>query len=293
MRLYAALATVYVVWGSTYLAIRVVVETIPPLLGAAARFLPAGVIVLAVLGVRAGRGRLRCSRRELASAGLVGALLLLGGNGLVSVAELEAPSGLAALLIGAVPLWVIVLRLVARDRVPAVTLAGVAVGFLGVAALVVPGDRPDGAPLWSVLVLVAAALSWATGSFLSPRLPSPRDVFLTAGLQMVLGGLALLVAGVAAGELDQAEVSHFSGRSLIALAYLLVCGSLLAYIAYVWLLQHAPISTVATYAFVNPVIAVLLGWALLDEEVTWAMGLGAVAIVASVASVVRKEGSER
>jgi len=285
----AALATVYLVWGSTYLAIRVLVETIPPLMGAGSRFLLAGGIVYAFLWLRGGRRRVRVRPRELLGAGLIGTLLLLGGNGLVTVAEQEAPSGLTALIIAAVPLWVILLRLVSHERVPAATLVSVAIGFVGVALLVVPGDRPDGAALWSVLVLLFASLSWAIGSFISGSLPLPDDVFVATALEMLLGGAALLAAGVFSGEASELDLASYSGRSIVAFVYLVVAGSLLAFTAYVWLLKSAPISTVATYAFVNPVVAVILGWAVLAEELTGFMLAGAAVIVCSVAFVVRRE----
>lgn len=284
-----ALATIYLVWGSTYLAIRVMVETMPPLLSAGARFVTAGVLLLGFLVLRNGWGRLRITRRELVAATGIGVLLLFGGNGLVTVAEQAAPSGLSALIIAAIPLWVIVLRLLARESVPAATLAGVGVGFLGILVLVVPSDRPDDAPLWSLLILVGAALSWAVGSYLSPRVPLPRDVFVSTGAEMVLGGAALLLLGGLIGEIGDVHVDEISGRSLAGLLYLIVAGSLLAFTAYVWLLQNAPISTVATYAFVNPVVAVFLGWLFLSEELTLAMVLGALAVVVSVAFVVRRE----
>jgi drug/metabolite transporter (DMT)-like permease len=283
-----AMATVYVVWGSTYLAIRVMVETMPPLLAAGFRFLFAGGITYAWLYVRGGRGRrIRLSGRELLSALVIGALLMLGGNGLVTVAEQDAPSGLAALIIAAVPLWVIVLRFLRRDRVPAVTLLGVGAGFAAVAFLVAPGGRPSGVALWAVLTLVAASAAWALGSFLQRHLPLGGDLFVAVAAQQVLGGLLLLVVGVAAGE--RLHPDAYSGRSIVAFAYMVTAGSLLAFTAYVWLLHNAPISTVATYAFVNPVVAVVLGWAVLSETLTAGMLVAAVVIIASVALVVRTE----
>ena len=283
------LATIYLVWGSTYLGIRVMVETVPPLLGAGVRFLAAGAVVAAWLVARRRVQALRVSRRELVAAAAIGLLLMAGGNGLVTVAEQDAPSGLAALIVAAIPLWVIVLRLLWRERVSAVTLGGVGVGFAGVALLVAPGDRPEDAALWSVLVLLAAAASWAAGSYLSGRVPLPDDVIVAAALQMLLGGAILVGAGLAAGEAGDVQLGDLSARSLGAFAYLVLAGSLLAFTAYVWLLQNVPISTVATYAFVNPVVAVLLGWAILDEEITTSVVLGAVVIVLSVAFVVRQE----
>jgi drug/metabolite transporter (DMT)-like permease len=290
----AALATVYVVWGSTYLAIRVMVETMPPLLAAGARFGMAGAIFWVILRLtRGGRERVRVTPRQVAGAALIGTLLCFGGNGLVTVAEQEVPSGLAALIIGSIPLWVVLMRGAHRERVPTATLVGVAVGFLGLAVLVLPGDRPGDAPLWGVLTCVAAAMCWAAGSFYSGRTPLPDHPLTSTAWQMLLGGAGMLVVGLVVGEGGDLQPSEFSGDSLLAFAYLVVAGSLLAFTAYTWLLKNAPISLVSTYAYVNPVIAILLGWAILEEEVTLAMVAGAMAIVASVATVVRREAAER
>jgi drug/metabolite transporter (DMT)-like permease len=287
---WAALATIYLVWGSTYLAIRVMVETMPPLLSAGFRFLFAGGLMYAWLLLRGGRVRLKISRRELLASLVIGALLLLGGNGLVTLAEQEAPSGLSSLIIAAIPLWVIVLRLIWRERVPVITLAGVGAGFAGVAFIVAPGGRPAGIALWSLLTLVAASAAWALGSFLSRHVPLPRDVLVAIAAEQVLGGLLLLLVGFAAGEgLHPAE---YSGRSIGSFVYMVTAGSLLAFTAYVWLLHNAPISTVATYAFVNPVVAVLLGWSILSEKLTTGMLVAAAVIVASVALVVRTEKTD-
>jgi drug/metabolite transporter (DMT)-like permease len=288
----AALATIYIVWGSTYLAIRVMVETMPPLLSAGVRFAVAGAVFLAVLALRRGAGSVRVGRRELAGAALIGTLLCFGGNGLVSVAERDVPSALAALIIGAVPLWVIVMRAAHGDRVPAGTVAGVLVGFAGLAVLLLPGDRPDDAPLGWTLVVVAASISWAAGSFYSKRTPLPDDALVSTGWQMLLGGAGMVLVGALAGETGDVDPSAFSTDSVLAFLYLIVFGSWLAFTAYVWLLKHAPISTVATYAYVNPVIAIFLGWAILEEEITPLMLAGAAGIVLSVASVVRREGAE-
>jgi drug/metabolite transporter (DMT)-like permease len=282
-----ALATVYVVWGSTYLAIRVMVETIPPLLGAGVRFVIAGAIFLAFLKARG--TDLRVTRAQLAGAALVGTLLTFGGNGLVTIAEQDVPSGLAALLVATVPLWVVLYRAVARERVTAATAVSVGIGFLGVALLVLPGDRPDGAPLGGVLLVVLAAGLWALGSFWSKKVELPADAFLSTAWQMLLGGAGMVVVGLVAGEAGDVGAGTFALDSVLAFAYLVTFGSLLAFTAYVWLLQNAPISTVATYAYVNPVIAIVLGWAILSEEITPLVVAGAAVIVASVAAVVREE----
>jgi drug/metabolite transporter (DMT)-like permease len=288
----AALATIYVVWGSTYLAIRVMVETMPPLLAAGVRFATAGAIFWLVLRLAAGPERLRVTRRQLAGAALMGLLLPFGGNGLVTVAEQDVPSGLAALIIGVVPLWVVLLRWAHGEAVPRITFVGVAVGFAGLAVLVLPGDRPGDAALWGLLLLVAASISWAAGSFYSKRLPLPQDGFASTAWQMLLGGLAMVLVGLAVGEGSEVDFAAFSGDSVLAFLYLIFIGSLVAFTAYVWLLRNVPISTVATYAYVNPVIAIFLGWAILSEEITFTVVAGAVAIVLSVAAIVRREGDE-
>jgi drug/metabolite transporter (DMT)-like permease len=283
-----ALATIYVVWGSTYLAIRVMVEDIPPLLGAGVRFLIAGVILYAWVAWRRPPATRAATGRQLFGAAIVGLLLMFGGNGLVTVAEQEVPSGLAALLIATVPLWVILLRgTYGRERVPATTLTSVAVGFVGVALLVLPGDRPEGAPLgWSLLVVLAAVL-WASGSFAANRVQRPPDVLTATAWQMTIGGAAMVAVGLAIGEAAELHLDDIGADSWAAFIFLVFIGSIAAFTAYNWLLRHVAISTVATYAFVNPVIAVFLGWLILSEEITSFVVVGTAVIVASVAFVVR------
>jgi drug/metabolite transporter (DMT)-like permease len=287
----AALATIYVVWGSTYLAIRVMVEDIPPLLGASVRYLLAGAVVWLYLRLRNGREGVRVSARELAGCAVVGVLLLIGGNGLVTIAEQDVPSGLAALLIASEPLFIVLLRWLARERPSQTTVISVVVGFAGVALLVLPGERPEGAPLGGVLLVLAAAALWALGSFASPRLTLPDDAFLSTAVQMLVGGALMALMGLAAGEAGGLDPAAVSADSLLALLYLASAGSVLAFSAYVWLLQNAPISTVSTYAYVNPVIAIFLGWLILSEEITPFVVAGATVIVASVAVVVRHESA--
>ena len=285
-QIWGALWIVYIVWGSTYLAIRIMVETVPPLLGAGVRFFVAGGLLVLFLALRRGFRAVRPSRGELLSALAVG-LLLPGANAVVSVAEQEVPSNLAALLIGSVPLWVILLRAATGERVSARSAVAVLIGFAGVALLVRPGEQSGDATVAGLLACVGAAVMWASGSFASPRLTLPRDPLVSVGWQMLLGGLVILVVGLGAGEAG--DVHSFSLRSVAALAYLVVFGSWVAYTAYAWLLQNAPISRVATYAYVNPVVAIVLGWLVLDELVTGTTILGAAVIVASVALVVRTE----
>jgi drug/metabolite transporter (DMT)-like permease len=287
-----ALWTVYIVWGSTYLAIRVTVETLPPLLTAGVRFLVAGGLMYAWLAIRRGRASMRITGREAASCALIGGGLLLGGNGLVVLAERDVSSSLAALVIASVPLWVVLLRAVTGDRASRGTLLGVALGFFGVALLVLPGGSGDG-QLFGVFLLIAAAALWATSSFMSSRVSLPTDPFTSTAFQMLFGGLWCAAGGFAMGEAGNIDVEGFSGASLFALAYLIVAGSLLAFTAYVWLLQNAPISKVATYAYVNPVIALVLGWLILSETISATMLVGAAIIVASVAFIVTRESGSR
>jgi drug/metabolite transporter (DMT)-like permease len=280
-----ALLTVYVAWGGTYVAIRVMVETLPPLVSTGARFLIAGALLGAWLRVR-GR-RLVASRREVLGAAVIGTVIL-GDIGILALAEREVPAGLAALIIATVPLWVVALRLAAGERMSRGTLAGVPLGLAGVALLVLPGDRPEGAPLAWLLVLVAAAAIEAAGQFASQRTALPRDLLWTTALQLLAAGAVLVLAGAATGELAHG-VGSVSAASAVGFAYLVLPGSILAYSAFVWLLEHEPVSTVATYAYVNPVVALALGWALLGEGLTATMAAGSVVVVASVAFVVRRE----
>jgi drug/metabolite transporter (DMT)-like permease len=287
-QVWTGLWIVYLVWGSTYLAIRVVVETVPPFLSAGARFGFAGLAMLAFLAVRRGPRALRLDREQLLSCFAVGTLLM-GANAVVSVAEVQVPSSMAALLIASVPLWVILYRRGLGDRVAARSVAAVLVGFAGVALLLLPGKQTGGASLIGLLAVVGASAMWAAGSVASPRVRLPRDPFVSGAWQMLLGGGVCALTGAITGEFADLHPAEFSLRSVAGLAYLVVFGSWLAFTAYAWLLQNAPISRVATYAYVNPVVAIALGWAILDEAVTPLTVAGAAIIVASVAAVVRIE----
>lgn len=293
MATWAALTVVYVVWGSTYLGIRVLVRFVPPLLAMGVRFLSAGVLLAAFLAARHGPGILRVPPRRALAAGLVGVLLLAGGNGGVAVAEQTLPSGLAALLVAAVPLWLVCLRLLTRDRPRTATLAGTALGFIGIAILALPGSHPAGTKLWGVLVVLGATVCWSCGSFASPRLPLPASPFVATTYEMLVAGVMLVVAGAATGEAGQVHLSAIPARGWFALAYLIVFGSLAAFSAYVWLLGNAPISLIATYAYVNPVVAVVLGALVLGEQVTWPILIGGAVVVAGVGLVVSVERPRR
>jgi drug/metabolite transporter (DMT)-like permease len=284
------LSSVYVIWGSTYLAIRVMVETLPPLLGAGARFTVAGAVLLAVLALRRGASAVAVDRGQLAGALLIG-LLLPGANAVVTVAEQKVPSGLAALLIATVPLWVLLLRKLWGEAVSRASLGAVLVGFAGVALLLRPGEQSGDATVVGLAACVGAAVMWASGSFASRKVALPAHPLVSVGWQMLLGGVLCTAAGLMVGEAGDVEPSAFSVRSVAALAYLVVIGSWVGYSAYAWLLQNAPLSKVATYAYVNPVVAIFLGWVILDERVTAVTIVAASVIVASVALVVRSEAS--
>ena len=284
-----ALATIYLIWGSTYLAIRVMVETVPPLLGAGVRFLLAGLVFYAFLRLRRGAAAVRFSRANLLAAAGAGTLLCFGGNGLVTVAEQHVPSGVAATVIASVPLWIVLFRRLSKDPINRVALLGVLIGFAGVAVLMLPGERPEGASIGGMLLLVAAACCWAIGSYYPRRWPMPGDAMLSTALQMITAGAVMVVVAGAIGEFGDVQVSEFSGRSIAGFAWLVTAGSLVAFTAYVWLLKNAPVSKVTTYAYVNPVVAIFLGWALLSEKITSTIIIGATLIIASVALVVSRE----
>ena len=289
-KLRTALWTVYLVWGSTYVAIKISVRTLPAFLSAGSRFLLAGAL-LALILVLAGRS-IRVTRRELLSSALLGLALLTLGVGVVTLAETRIDSSTAAMIVGSVPLQVIVLRTLARERVSLATRLSVLVGLAGVALVVVPGGEGSSSAVGLALML-GATVSWSLGSFFGNRLPQPRDGFVAATWQMLSAGALLLVLGAARGELGAVDPAGFSFESVAAWLYLAVFGTLVGFTAYAWLLRNAPISKVVTHQYVNPLVAIVLGAALLDEQLTVATALGAALIVGSVFVAVRQESSAR
>ena len=284
-RIWTALGLVYVLWGSTYLGIRYAVETLPPLLSAGARFGVAGLLLAVWLAVRRGPSGFRATGRQLLHAAVVGLLLLGGGNGLVTLAEARGlPSGLAALLVAVIPLWVVVLRASSGDRPAPRTVLGVAIGFVGVAVLLLPGARPEGVALLPAAMVVLGSFLWSLGSFGATRFSLPADPLMTTVVQMAAGGAGLLLVGAVKGE--SLRLSEVSTVSWVAWGYLVVFGSIVAFTAYSWLLGVAPVSQVSTYAYVNPVVAVLLGAGVAGEVV-------ALPTVLAVAVVVSEEGRRR
>ncbi|HEX5869132.1 MAG TPA: drug/metabolite exporter YedA [Longimicrobium sp.] len=282
----AAFAAVYVVWGSTYLAIRIAIETLPPLLMAGARFLLAGTLLYAIMRLR---GEPAPERRHWKSTAIVGLLLLLFGNGAVVMAERTVPSGVAALLVAMVPMWMVLLEWLRRDgnRPTRRTIIGLVIGFAGMVLLVGPsgfvgGDRVD--PFGAGLV-VMGSLAWAAGSIYSRGAALPRSALLATGMEMAWGGVWLVLAGTVLGEWGTVDPSAFTTRSILAFLYLVVFGSLVGFTAYIWLLGVSTPARVSTYAYVNPVVAVLLGWALLNEPLN-ARILGAAAIIVAAVAVI-------
>lgn len=284
VRIWAALATIYVVWGSTFLAIAVAVRDLPPFLSMALRHLVAGALLFAWVWYRRG-GHLQLGRREWGAAFIFGGALFLVGHGGLAWAQQDVPSGVAALLVGTIPLWFAILARVAfGERLGRRALVGLVLGFAGLVLLVDPSGEEGAKPI-GVLVIAFSAFAWAAGSLWSRRLPLPQDTLLAAAMGMLAGGALLAVVSGLGGELDDAR---FTADALTAIGYMVVVGSLIGFSAYVWLLKVAPASTVSTYAYVNPVIAVILGWAFNDEVITGRTLLAGAAIVVGVALMVSR-----
>lgn len=282
----AALATLYLVWGSTYLGIRIAIHTIPPLLMASARFAIAGVLLYAWSVRRGDTAGDRPSRSQWLATAIVGVLLLAGGNGGVSWGEQFVPSGVAALLVASVPIWMVVFaHFTGDDRISWPVAGGLVIGLAGVALLVQPSGAGTNHLLGS-LVILGAAFSWAAGSIYARRAPLPRRPLVSTGMEMIAGSVALLLFAVLTGELGKVHLEKVSWQSLAALGYLVVFGSLLAFSAYVWLLRHTRTAVAGTYAFVNPAVAVLLGWAFAGEVITTRVLIGGAVIMLAVVLVV-------
>lgn len=277
-KIWTALGTVYVIWGSTYLGIYYAGKTIAPLFAASTRFMTAGALMAGVVLLR--RSSLRISRRALASCVLIG-ILLPGANAVLFFAERNVPTGLASLIIASVPLWVALLRLGGREQLPWQVLAGVGVGFAGVAVLAQPSG---GATSWGIGLCVLSALMWSTGSFLSSRLTMPADPFVATSYEMFSGGLLMFPI-----SLFTLHGFSPSTASVVGWIYLVTFGSVIGYTAYTWLLANAPLGMVSTYAYVNPIVAITLGVLFRGEHLSWRLLIGAAIVVVAVATVVRKE----
>lgn len=285
-KLIAAFAAVYLIWGSTYLGIRFAIETLPPFLMAGTRFIVAGSLLYGYLRFKGAPAPKRIHWRNMT---VVGGLLLLGGNGLVTLAEQHVPSGLAALMISGTPLWIALLGWLFFDGLrPRGRLAvGLLGGLFGVILLVDPTDIIAGKGInpWGILLLITAELCWSIGSLYSRRVEVPQDPMLATGMEMLAGGVLLYLVATVTGEWGQLDLGAVSLKSAAALAYLTIFGSLIAFSAYIWLLNTVTPARATTYAYVNPVVALFLGWALADEPLSLRTLVAAGIIIASVVMI--------
>jgi drug/metabolite transporter (DMT)-like permease len=295
-KIWLALWAVYLLWGSTYLAIRVAVHPshgtgLPPLLIAGARFTLAGSLMLVLTWRRpAPDGRPDpMGARQWYAAAVIGLALAFGGNGLVSIAEKRIPSGTAAVILATIPIWAaLIAAALGRERLGTTHIAGLVLGFTGVAALVV-GTGSGRISLSGTLIVVVAALSWASGSVYSTTAPTVRRPLVMTGMQMLCGGIGCLIGAGATGEFGKLHTDEFTVHALLAFSFLVVAGSLVAYTAYVWLLRNAELSLVTTYAFVNPVVAVILGATILHEPFTIRSAIATAAVVVGVILMLRRK----
>lgn len=267
--IFLAFAAIYTIWGTTYLGIRIAVETIPPFFMAGARFLFSGMLIFLILRIR---GVPMPKRFHWRSAVIIGALLLVGGNGLVTWSEQQVPSSTAALVVATVPLWIALFDwLIFKGNRPGkrVTI-GLALGLIGIALLIGPGQFLGTASfsLSALLILLLAPILWSLGSLYSRQANLPQNTFMSTAIEMLAGGVLLIVAGLVTGEATQLNVAEFSTRSLVAVIYLTIFGSIIAFTAYIWLLKYVPATKVATYTYINPLFAVFLGWLVLSETIT-------------------------
>jgi drug/metabolite transporter (DMT)-like permease len=281
-----ALAVVYVVWGSTYFGIKIAVDTIPPLLAAGSRFSAAAILLAGILALRG--TSLRITRSELVASAIAGGLLLGLGVGLVHVAETRIDSSVAAMIAGTVPLQIILMRLVAAENPARATRLSTLAGLVGLLLVVAPG-LGAGSTALGLAVMIAATISWSTGSFLSKRLALPRNPFVATAWEMALGGTFLMFGAAVFGEYGQLSSETFALDSVLAWIYLVIMGSLVGFTAYAWLLKVAPISLVVTHQYVNPLVAIALGVVFLGERPSPLTLVGAALIIGAVYVAIKSE----
>jgi len=290
----AAFASIYIIWGSTYLAIRYAVATIPPFLMGGTRFLVSGVLLYWWSRYR---GAPKPTRVHWRNAVIAGGFLLLGGNGAVVWAEQLVPSGLTALLVSILPFWLVIIEWARppRKRPGAAVLVGLVVGFIGIIVLVGPGDVAGQSNVSTIgaAVLILGSLSWAIGSFWSRDAELPESGLLTTGMEMLGGGVLMILVGAFSGEFSRLDVSHISRASAIGLAYLITFGSLLGFTSYIWLLDKVSPARLGTYAYVNPIVAVLLGWAIAGETLTARTAFAAAIVICAVALITTARSAPR
>ena len=291
---WAGLLTLYLIWGSTYLAIAIAVETIPPFLMAAFRFSIAGLILLTWSIAREGRSFVAPTKREWRDSAIVGTALIGGGMGLAAWGEQTVPSGVTALVIALMPAWAAIFgRIFYGERQPGLALVGIVIGFIGIAILAAPSVVGGSGALepFGLLAVLLSPVAWAAGSvFAAHDAVLPRRPLVASGLQMVTGGALLALAGVLTGELGNLDLAAITGRSAFAVVYLIVLGSLIAFTVYGWMLRVAPLPFVSTYAYVNPIIAVILGAIILSEPLDLRTVVAGAVIVAAVSLIVTARG---
>jgi drug/metabolite transporter (DMT)-like permease len=282
----AAFASIYIIWGSTYLAIRYAVETIPPFVMGGTRFLVSGALLYIWSRYR---GAPRPTRLHWRNAVIAGGFLLLGGNGAVVWAEQFVPSGLTALLVSILPFWLVIIEWVRppSKRPTGAVLVGLVLGFIGIIVLVGPGNIGGNGDvsLIGAVVLILGSLSWAIGSFWSRDAELPKSGLLTTGIEMLGGGVLLIIVGALSGELSHFDVHHISRASAVGLGYLITFGSLLGFTSYIWLLDKVSAAHLGTYAYVNPLVAVVLGWAIAGERLSIRTGVAAAIVICGVALI--------
>jgi drug/metabolite transporter (DMT)-like permease len=296
LAVWAGILVLYVVWGSTYLGMKIAMDTLPPFVMGALRFIPAGLLLTAAIAFRHRRTIRRPTARGIRDTSIVGVALLLGGTGLVAWGEQTIATGIAALLIAVVPMWLAIFgRVLFGDRVPVLAAVGIAVGLVGVAILAWPaGDVGELDPA-GLAALIVSPMCWSLGTlYATKRAVLPSPALFSTGIQMIAGGVAFLVAAVVSGQAAEVDMTAISSTSWFGIGYLIVVGSLLGFTTYAWLLTVAPVGRIATYAYVNPVVAVFLGWLILDEPLTVRTIVASVVIVAAVALIVtaRSRGTE-
>jgi drug/metabolite transporter (DMT)-like permease len=293
-RIWAALWAVYIIWGTTYLAIRVANETLPPLVAAGVRFAIAGAVLYAWAIRRGDVVGDRPNRANWWAAAIVGIGLVAGGNGLVVLAERTIPSGVQSLIIALVPLWMALIdRVILGHEVGWRTALGLVLGFGGIVLLIGVSAADAHAPLSGLAVGLTASLFWTGASLYSRNARLPKRPLVGAGMEMMIGGAVLVLGGIARGELALVRPEDFSGRSILALLYLIVIGSWVGFTSYVWLLRNARTAFVSTYAYVNPIVAVFLGWLILDETITLRLLVAAAIVIAGVAIIISSGSTTR
>jgi len=290
-KIWGALWVVYIVWGSTYLAIEYSIRSMPPLLAMGSRFLTAGLLMGFALTLKYGPGYLKIKRKQIPYLVILGALLLGLGLGMVTLAQFnDVPTGIVALLISALPFWIAIFKAIEGTKTSIWSWVGIAIGFVGVGILLLPelSKSNNGTHIFWMLMVILGNIGWAFGTYIAPRLDLPKSTLVVTSYQMLFAGIAMTSAGLLAGE-DLADLFDATLSSWLGWLFLVLVGSIATYTAYLWLIGKAPVGLIATYAYVNPVIAVSLGVLFLDEKLSITLLLGAIVVIIGVFLVVRVE----